>query len=72
MDSDLASRVSVVESTVESLDHRLYGNGQPGDIKLIHDKLDDLRQWHWKMIGALTLLSVVTPFLVEVAKKSFG
>lgn len=51
-----------MQSDVEKLEHRLYGNGQPGSIGKIENRLDDheehLRKldekwWKAMVIGAL-------------------
>lgn len=38
---------------VEGLDKRLFGNGQPGEIDILRDKIDDIKGWKNKVQGAL-------------------
>jgi hypothetical protein len=39
----LTSEVEVISSKVETLEHRLYGNGQPGDIQVLHKSVTDIK-----------------------------
>jgi archaellum component FlaC len=36
------TRITLVEKTVSHLDHRLYGNGQPGDIQKIMARQNEI------------------------------
>lgn len=35
---------NINETTIERLDRRLYGNGQPGDIQMLWDDVKDLQK----------------------------
>lgn len=39
---------------LETSTYSLVGNGQPGRITLLEDKVDDLRRWRWRMVGIAT------------------
>lgn len=42
-----------IRTIVKTMEHRLFGNGQPGEI----DKLHDLQNWKSKIQGALAVIS---------------
>lgn len=51
-------RLAVIETTVIEIKHRLLGNGQPGEIQLIHERvnghgrrLSKLENWRWWVVG---------------------
>ena len=51
-------RLAVIETTVLEIKHRLLGNGQPGEIQLIHERvngqgrrLSKLENWRWWVVG---------------------
>lgn len=35
--------IEVVAAKFESLEHRLYGNGQPGDIQVLHKSVNEIK-----------------------------
>ncbi len=43
--SDVRERLRAVEEAQESDQHRLWGNGQPGEIKNLNDKVEKLKWW---------------------------
>lgn len=48
---EVRSTVKALHETVEKLDHRLYGNGQPGDIAALEDRLEAVEDHQVKSTG---------------------
>ena len=44
---------------VRDLKHRLFGNGQPGEIGRLQIRLTDLEKFKWKTLGAISVLIVL-------------
>jgi hypothetical protein len=49
--SDLRSEQKSLGDAHSALYRRIYGNGQPGDMKVMADKVDQLRAFMWKIVG---------------------
>jgi len=60
-----------VQTETAKLEHRLYGNGQPGDIQRINTRLDAqdtrvdnlekvIERWAWKGLIAIIVIGVST------------
>lgn len=45
----------------------LRGNGQPGRITVLEDRIDDLRKWKWRMVGITSGVATVMSGLVTAA-----
>ncbi len=58
--------VAVLAESLRDLKARLYGNGQPGDIRLILDKIDKLCAYYWMAVGAMCILGFLAPILVDL------
>ena len=63
-----------VKTTVESMDKRLFGNGQPGIIKNLRDDIDSLKVYrtYAKIAGAVittTFTGMIAVFMEHVAGK---
>lgn len=52
MDSVINERLAVIEAVVLRLEERLFGNGQPGEIGAIKQRLNRLEAWFWRAAGA--------------------
>jgi len=44
--------VKLVKARQEDFTHRLFGNGQPGDIQRLDREVDDLKEWRSQQDGA--------------------
>lgn len=42
-------RIAALETRVDDMHHTLFGNGQPGELKEMRRKLDEMKWW---IIGA--------------------
>lgn len=62
-------RLIALEGDSENLTHRLYGNGQPGDIQQIKSTLEDLKRGHARMQGAIYVMGVVMPIILMLLQK---
>lgn len=58
MEKSDSARLSSIETTVDEIHHRLFGNGQPGDIDKLHGRINDnanrigkLEAWRGWLIG---------------------
>ena len=66
--NELARTLGRIEATLEKFDetltrfdHQLFGNGQPGKITLINERLYKIEETHSKVKGAIgTLAAFVT------------
>jgi len=71
-----------VQTEIEKLEHRLYGNGQPGDIQRIDSRVDsnttairELQEFKWKAMGigaAICFFSGGGTFSLEHLLKALG
>ncbi len=50
---------------LQELKHRLYGNGQPGDIALIRAEISDIQKFKWKAIGAGGVVGAAVMLILE-------
>jgi hypothetical protein len=55
----ISERSAVIESTLLDVKRQLFGNGQPGQIQLLHSRVstvdkrvDLLENWKWWVVGA--------------------
>jgi len=53
-------RLASVETNVTLL----VGNGQPGRITILEQRVDDLRRWRWRMVGIATGVATVMSGIV--------
>jgi hypothetical protein len=63
---EIGSRITALETRLGTLDRRLYGNGQPGDVAAIKEKLDNLLSWRWRTVGGLAVLAFLGPYLARL------
>jgi hypothetical protein len=49
-----------IATTVNAMHHRLFGNGNPGELDEAKRRIADLESFKNMLIGALSLLSVIT------------
>jgi len=72
--NDLRVVVVRIDTTVADMHHKLFGNGQPGELDKLHgrvsavsDRVDSLENFKWKLVGisvgATTLASLLS-FLI--------
>ncbi len=56
MDESIQARLAVIEEVVLRLEQRLFGDGQPGEIALLKERLRRLETWFWRAAGAAGVL----------------
>lgn len=56
-DHDLLISIATI---VDNIEHRLFGNGQPGELDELKDRTVSLEEFKNRVMGALILLSVIT------------
>jgi hypothetical protein len=54
---EIATRLTAIETVLGRMEHRLFGNGQPGELSLIHSRLDEVEETHATAKGAFAVLS---------------
>lgn len=59
MDSAIIERLAVIEAVLTRLENRLFGNGQPGEIGLLKQRVSRLEFWLWRAMGAIGILFCV-------------
>jgi hypothetical protein len=45
--------------------HNLVGNGQPGRVKVLEDKVESLGKWRWIVTGGIIAISAVIHFIFK-------
>lgn len=65
MTDDIASRLAVIESIVTRLEYRLLGNGQPGALTTIDERLDNLETLEAKGRGVLWVVGLILGAIVS-------
>ena len=58
-------RLIVIEQMLAEMKDDLFGNGQPGKIAYIEKEIDLLKQFRWKALGALAVLSIIITVLTN-------
>jgi hypothetical protein len=53
-----SERIAYIEATVMNIEKRLFGNGQPGEIDQLHERLNGhgkrlakMENWKWWLLG---------------------
>lgn len=67
MNAEESKVLTQIETTVNDMHHRLFGNGQPGIITLQDNRLKELEADRNKVLGAVKLvrfLAIILPLLV--------
>jgi anti-sigma-K factor RskA len=47
----LESSVHVLTEVVSRVEHRLFGNGQPGELSALKSRITKLENWRWYVCG---------------------
>ena len=48
-------RLATIEAIVSRMEQRLLGNGQPGEIDKLKQRVSRLESWFWRAAGCVTL-----------------
>jgi hypothetical protein len=64
-DGAILERLAVIEAIVVRLEDRLFGNGQPGEIGLLKQRVAKLETWFWRAAGGVGILFA----LLELASR---
>lgn len=56
---DVKTRLVKLETEQGDLHHRLYGNGQPGDIANMSKKIEELQSWMLRATGAVGVVVIL-------------
>ncbi len=65
MELPIYERLAVIESVVLRLESRLFGNGQPGELQSLKDRVHRIETWFWRLAGGLCVLA----FLIEIVSR---
>jgi len=49
--SEIATRLGVIEAVLTQMNQRLFGNGQPGEISALKARVTRLESWFWRGAG---------------------
>ena len=73
--ADIQSQLAVTHNTVLDMHHRLFGNGQPGEIEKLNtrisstnDRVGKLENWRWYLLGAVAAVSTTIGLSLAIAK----
>ena len=64
-EKNIQERLAVIEQIVLRLEERLFGNGQPGEMAKLQERVRQLESWFWRAFGAIAF----GVFLIEVLHK---
>jgi hypothetical protein len=59
LDSPTLERLVRTETLLLDIHRRLFGNGQPGEIEVIKQRLSVLEKWLWRITGFLGLATAL-------------
>ena len=68
MDQAIEERLAIIETIVLRLEERLFGNGQPGEIAKIKDRLSKVESWFWRLVGAAGTILVLLEMVDRVPR----
>lgn len=54
---DRDSQIAVIRAVVEDLHHRLFGNGNPGELAELRSRASSLEEFKNKILGALVIIA---------------
>ena len=57
--SEILERLARIEATIEHLELRLFGDGQPGTLGRLYHRVNRLERFLWMGVGAAAVLSSV-------------
>lgn len=67
-----SERIAAIEAIVTRMDKQLFGNGQPGEINILHagliamdKRIDTLDNWRWWVIGAATVTGTILGYVLR-------
>lgn len=63
MEHTIHERLAVIEEVVLRLEQRLLGNGQPGELALLQQRVRRIESWFWRLVGAASLLFALLELL---------
>jgi hypothetical protein len=58
-DKSIQERLAVIEDVVLRMEARLFGNGQPGEMEHLQNRIRKLESWFWRAAGAVGLAVVL-------------
>lgn len=60
-------QIHVVETLAELKTdmHNLVGNGQPGRVRVLEKKVEDLGKWRWLITGGIIAVSAIIHFIFK-------
>jgi hypothetical protein len=64
----LETLVNGLSDRIASLERRLFGNGQPGELAVVNKRLSHLEQFKYSLIGAAAVLGALGASVVEIVR----
>lgn len=61
--SAIIERLASIEATLGSIEKRLFGNGQQGELAALSGRIEAVEKYKWKLVGAGCLGVIVLNFL---------
>lgn len=59
----LIERLTTIEIIGEDIKHRLFGNGQPGELAVIDERLGKLEQERWRLaVAGAAIMGIIQFF----------
>ncbi len=63
MERTVQERLAVIEEVLLRMEQRLFGNGQPGELALLKERVRRIETWFWRLVGAGSVLMALLQFL---------
>lgn len=68
LEPEFITKIAETHAIVVSMEHRLFGNGQPGELQKLSERIHVLEQWKYLVSGGAAVVgaiggSVLTYFL---------
>ena len=58
-DEEILDRLARIEMAVQHLEVRLFGDGQPGTLSRLHDRVYRLERYLWMSLGAVAVFGAI-------------
>jgi hypothetical protein len=69
---DIGERLAILEVRLKNIDHDLFGNGQPGMMRDLDNRIKSLEKRWWIAIGVLVVFQLLTSNGVISLKSVLG
>jgi len=54
--SEIATRLAIIETVLNQMNARLFGNGQPGELSVLKHRVTVLESYLWRGLGGIAII----------------